>query len=397
MLRLYDTKALGVLDIAPVRPRELSLYCCGPELSRPAHLGDLRTALLGDLIHRVADLDALHVTMVRNVHDDADEARRHEAAFHRDLAALGVRPAHTSGRTSDCVGLVLDLVARLVESGHAYRDGDGSVLFDARGFPGYGALSGHRLDAVRPGAGPGGTVVTGRRFDADWVLWQRVGDSSRGTQDSPWGPGVPGRHVACSAMAMNVPGETVDVQAGGIEQLFPHHEDQRAQSDAAAGHEVVRHWVHSEQLIFEGRVMDPTGDVVLLEDVQARGYDPLALRLAFLRTRYRARADLGWDVLTAQDRQLAKWRYQVATWAEEPSRPVPPAVAARLLRSLLDDLDTPRALQDLRRVELDSGVAPGAKFETFAYVDRVLGLDLVRQVGRPADPAAPKDPAPPQG
>ena len=394
MLRLYDTSAQAVVDVEPVRTRELSMQCCGPELSRPAHLGDLRTALLGDLVHRTADLDGLHVTMVRSLLDNADQGRRHEVAFHTDLAALGIRPAHTSARASGCDGPSVDLIARLVAGGHAYPRGDGSVLFDARSSAGYGALSGHRPDDVAAGTARG-EVVQDRRSGADWTLWQPAGDSARPAKESPWGPGVPGAFVACSALATSRLGGSVDVHTGGSEQLFPHHENESAQSDAAAGHQVVRHWVHGAELLFEGRPVQTDGvQAVLLADVLARGHDPLALRLAFLRTRYRSRTDLCWADLAWADHRLDRWRYQVATWAEEPSRPIPPAVAAELVGCLLDDLDTPRVLAGLRRLELDTGVAAGAKFETFAFVDRVLGLELVRQVGRPVRPAKP---APPPG
>jgi cysteinyl-tRNA synthetase len=134
-----------------------------------------------------------------------------------------------------------------------------------------------------------------------------------------------------------------------------------------------------------------TGNVVLLRDVEDRGHDPLALRLAFLGTRYRTQADLSWDAISAADRQLARWRDATARWAEEPSRPVPVDYADQLRAAFEDDLDTPRALQVLRRLERDPAVAPGARFETFARADYVLGLDLVRDVGRSRPPAAARD------
>ncbi len=418
MLRLYDTRARGVVDIVPVRDGALRLYCCGPTVYRDAHVGNLRTFLLGDLVHRAAELDGLQVRMVQNITDvghmaedddlavsgedkvlagaaaegrgPMDIARHYEAAFHADLARLGVRPAQVYPRASESIALMLDLIGRLVERGHAYVGEDGSVFYDAASFPTYGALSGNRLDALRPGHRFDGAVDEAKRFHADWALWKRAGDRRELVWDSPWGPGFPGWHIECSAMSMHFLGDVVDVHTGGIDLRFPHHEDERAQSDAAAGHEVVRHWVHGEHLLFEGRKMaKSTGNVVLLSDVVERGLDPLALRLAFLGTRYRTQVDLSWDAIAAADRQLARWRERVAGWAEEPSRPMPAETAAALVGALLDDLDTPRALQVLRRLERDAGVPAGAKFETFAYADRVFGLDLARTVGRPRDATAP--------
>ena len=207
--------------------------------------------------------------------------------------------------------------------------------------------------------------------------------------DSPWGPGFPGWHIECSAMSLHFLGDTIDVHTGGIDLRFPHHEDERAQSDCTVGHEVVRHWVHGEHLLFEGRKMaKSTGNVVLVSDVVARGLDPLALRLAFLGSRYRTQVDLGWAGIEAADAHLSRWRGKVAAWAESPSRPMPDDYVAAVLDAFDDDLDTPRALQVLRRLERDDAVPDGAKFEAFAHLDRLLGLHLARDVGRaPAPPS----------
>ena len=217
------------------------------------------------------------------------------------------------------------------------------------------------------------------------------------TWDSPWGVGFPGWHIECSAMSLDILGETIDLHTGGIDLRFPHHEDERAQSncavrgrgrDAAVGHEVVRHWVHGEHLLFEGRKMaKSTGNVVLVSDVTDRGHDPLALRLAFLETRYRQQANLTWAAIEAADALLTRWRRAVADWAEEPSAAMSTSHADDVLAAFDDDLDTPRALQVLRRLEKDGDVPAGAKFETFAWADRLLGLDLAREVGQ-ARPAA---------
>jgi cysteinyl-tRNA synthetase len=210
------------------------------------------------------------------------------------------------------------------------------------------------------------------------------------TWDSPWGVGFPGWHVECSAMSLDLVGEVIDVHTGGIDLRFPHHEDERAQSNCADRRpEVVRHWVHGEHLLFEGRKMaKSTGNVVLVSDVEERGHDPLALRLAFLSSRYRQQANLSWDAIAAADRTLARWRAAVAAWAESPSEALARAWADEVLEAFEDDLDTPRALQVLRRLEKATDVPDGAKFETFAWADRLLGLDLARLVGQAVPVAA---------
>jgi cysteinyl-tRNA synthetase len=188
-------------------------------------------------------------------------------------------------------------------------------------------------------------------------------------------------------MSLHFLGESIDIHTGGIDLRFPHHEDERAQSDAAAGQEVVRHWVHGEHLLFEGRKMaKSSGNVVLVEHLVERGLDPLALRLAFLTSRYRTQVDLSWAALVAADAQLTKWRDRVRTFAESPSRQMCSAYVEEVVSAFNDDLDTPKALQTLRRLDRDDEIPDGSKFEMFAHLDGVLGLDLVRDVGRSVPP-----------
>jgi len=412
VLRLTDTRSRRVEPIRPATTGRLTLYACGPTVYRYAHVGNLRTFLLTDLIRRVAEVHGLSVQLIQNITDvghlqddggvelaGEDKlltqarledrtpfavARFYEDAFHRDLSLLGLRPADAYPRASECIDLMLDLIGRLLDLGHAYVGTNGSVYFDARSFPSYGAISGNRLADLRAGhREDADTLTAGKRFHADWALWKVAAEQREMTWGSPWGVGFPGWHVECSAMSLALLGETIDLHTGGIDLRFPHHEDERAQSDSAVGHEVVRHWVHGEHLLFEGRKMaKSTGNVVLLSDVVGRGHDPLALRLAFLSTRYRQQANLSWDAIAAADATLDRWRSAVAQWARSPSEPISRPHAEQLLEAFDDDLDTPRALQVLRRLERDTSVAPGARFETFAWADRLLALDLAREVGQ---------------
>ena len=406
-----DTRTRSVETIAPSTPGRLTVYACGPTVYRYAHVGNMRTFLLTDLIRRTAELQGLQVRLVQNItdvghlQDDAGidsagedkllaqakledkspfaVARFYEDAFHRDLAALNVRPADAYPRASECIALMVDHIAVLIDKGHAYVGEDGTVYFDARSVPSYGAISGNRLEDLRAGHGATGeSTATGKRFHADWALWKLASASRDMTWDSPWGSGFPGWHVECSAMSLDLLGETIDLHTGGIDLRFPHHEDERAQSDSAVGHEVVRHWVHGEHLLFESRKMSKSsGNVVLVDDVVAKGFDPLALRLAFLSTRYRQQANLSWEAIAAAHKTLDRWRTSVAAWAEEPSAPIDAEARAGITEAFQDDLDTPRALQVLRVFE-KSDAAAGCKFETFAWADRLFGLDLARQVGQ---------------
>ena len=418
MFRLYDTRHRRVEEIEPARRGQLRMYTCGPTVYRFAHVGNLRAYLLSDLIRRNAERHGLAVVVCENITDvghladdnepdpDGEDkvlaqaraegksaleiARLYEDAFRADCAALNIRPPEYLPRASESIDLMLDMIGRLIQDGHAYASA-GSVYFDARSFPGYGEISGNTLDELRPGHRSAGVTGPGKRFHADWALWKAAPAGRELTWQSPWGPGFPGWHTECSAMSLHYLGDLIDLHTGGIDLRFPHHEDERAQSDSVSGHEVVRHWVHNEHLLFEGRKMaKSTGNVVLLSDVTARGLDPLAVRLALLEHRYRQQMDLTWQTLAAADRTLRRWREQVAEWANSPSAPMPPDYTAQITGALDDDLDTPAALRSLRALARDPGVPPGAKFETFAYADQVLALDLVRDVGRaPVTPALP--------
>src|SRR3954454_19241681 len=370
------------MDTRTRRPEEITaangllrIYACGPTVYRFAHVGNMRTFLLGDLVTRAAEvLHRTRVKVVQNItdvghlqddtgielsgedrmlvaareegRDPFEIARFYEQQFHDDNAALNIRPADSHPRASDSIDLMVDLIATLIDSGHAYVGTDGSVYFDARSFPTYGAVSGNRLDELRAGHRADAAEITaGKRFHADWALWKLAGAQRQMVWDTPWGRGFPGWHVECSAMSLHHLGETIDVHTGGIDLLFPHHEDERAQSEAAVGHEVVRRWVHGEHLLAEGRKMaKSTGNVVLVSDVSERGHDPLALRLFFLTGRYRQQMNLTWDALAAADRRLSRWRAKVAEWAESPSTAMCADYVQRITGAFDEDLDTPSAL-----------------------------------------------------
>ena len=395
------------------------MYACGPTVYRDAHVGNMRTFLLTDLIRRFAELSGLQVRLVQNITDvghmaddtglggvdegqaDTEDrvlmqahveqrgalevARHYERLFHADLAALNIKSADSYPRASETIELMIELISQLIERGHAYIGGDGSVFFDAQSFPSYGEISGNRLDDLKPGHRFEGETDPAKRFHADWALWKKAGDTrTQLVWETPWGRGYPGWHTECSAMSLHELGTTIDVHTGGIDLRFPHHEDERAQSNAVAGKEVVRHWVHAEHLLFEGRKMSKSsGNVVLVADVIARGHDPLALRLVFMEHRYRQQMNLTWDAISAADGTLARWRSNVAQWATSPSAPMPQDVVDALLVALNEDLDTPTVLLTLRRIEKRDDLAPGAKFELFAWIDRVLALDLTRDIGKP--------------
>jgi cysteinyl-tRNA synthetase len=382
VFRLYDSRLREVVDIQSARRGELRMHECGPAVHGCAHLGSMRTAMLTDLIRRHAERRGASVVICQTVseigHDDT------ETAYRADSAALNIQPPDYSPRTSESVELTIVMIAELLAAGHAYVAGGGSVYFDARTAPDYGPPAGLGRDELQARHRPESQVDEQKRFQADWVLWTSVPPERDLTWTAPWGAGLPGWHARCSAVSLKFLGDLIDIHVGALDLRFPDHEYERAQSSALVGHEVVQHWVHGEDALFEGREMAAsTGNVVLVSDLTRHGLDPLAARLAFLDHHYRQPMNLTWEGLAASDMTVRHWRELVADWADEPSKPMSAEYWPRITAALDDDLDTPAALRVLRDLAQDDQVVAGAKFETFASADRVLGLDLVSLVGRP--------------
>ena len=396
-MKLYDTQSRQLKDVDVTQER-VRMYCCGPTVYRDAHVGNLRTFLLSDLIARVVRLNGSTPYLIQNitdvghmsedfVNDDKmlsqaklekidpfEIARKYEARFHTDLAALNIQAAAAYPRASESIDMMLELIERLVAAGFAYVGSDSSVYFNAEKFATYGAISGNKLDSLKPGHRYEYSEDGAKHFHADWALWKAAGDRTEMVWDSPWGKGFPGWHIECSAMSLELLAGHVDIHVGGIDLRFPHHENERAQSNALINQEAVDLWVHGEHLLFEGKKMSKSsGNVVLLNDVIERGFDPLAIRLCFLENKYRSQMDLTWNSIEAADETLKRWRNKMAQWGTGTEISVESEIEA----AFNTDLDTSRAVIRLREVEKSD--LPD-KASIFRYADQVLGLDLGRPV-----------------
>jgi len=414
VLRLTNTLTRTVETVVTLEAGRISMYSCGPTVYRYAHVGNMRTYALADLIRRVLIYHGLEVRSVMNITDvghmtdeltdsgrdrmelavedeglpAADIARRYTEAFLTDCDRVGIGRFDEYPAASDHVPQMVDMTARLVERGHAYERG-GSVYFDVSTFPGYGALSGQSLEDMR--AGHRVDVDPAKRNHQDFLLWKSAGPDRAVRFDSPWGPGFPGWHIECSAMSIHLLGSRFDIHTGGIDNVFPHHTDERAQSDAATGHEVVRMWVHGDHLLADGAKMAKSArNVVTVGELLEDGFDPLALRALFWSARYRRQVDFTRAALEAAATGLRRLRERIAALGRPGPAPSTDAGVRdaltegaalahhdRFMRAIDDDLDVPAAMAALHEMVGDDHVAPDARVMLAGSWDNVLGLRLV--------------------
>ena len=397
---IYNTQSRDQQSVEVVN-RPIHIYCCGPTVYRDAHLGNLRTFLLSDLISRVLKLLGNQVVLIQNITDvghmsedfeDQDKllsqaklekidpfeiARKYEERFHKDLERLNIFPANKYPRASETIEGMLSSIQTLIDNGSAYVAESGSVYFSAETFPSYGAISGNRLDSLKPGHRYEYSGDGEKKFHADWALWKSAGNRTEMVWDAPWGRGFPGWHIECTAMSLDLLDKHIDIHVGGIDLRFPHHENERAQSNSIIGKEAVDLWVHGEHLLFEGRKMSKSANnVVLVEDLISQGLDPLSLRLALMENRYRSQMDLTWESLRAANATLHRWRNAMTSWGDSAEL----REDSEITSALSEDLDTPKALIRLRAIEKDQNLPPQMKREIFNFVDQVLALDLSRAV-----------------
>ena len=419
-VRFYDTLTRSVRDFTPQEPGRVTMYTCGPTVYRPVHIGNLRTFIAADLLRRALELEGLTVRKVMNITDvghmtddsqeeggedkmqlasedeglsPAEIAEKYTAAFHRDAGSVNILPAAAYPKATEHIAEMVELTGTLMRRGHAYEV-DGMVYFDVDSFPTYGALSNNTVDQLAAGhraLTPGGGVDPKKRHHYDFTLWRAAGPRRLMKWTSPWGEGYPGWHIECSAMSLKHLGDHVDVHTGGADLVFPHHEDEIAQSEGATGHQVVGAWSHAYHLLSEGRKMAKSaGNFYVLADLVQRGADPLAFRYLALQTRYREPTNFTWEALAAADRGLERYRKQMVEWFAGPVAVPPAGVPAgwsapaaeldrRFREAVADDLNTPRALSVVAELG-PAAIEPGEKYRLLTCWDDFLGLDLGRDV-----------------
>ncbi len=356
-LRLHNSLTRRREVFVPLDPTDIRMYVCGPTVYDRAHLGNARPVVVFDVLARLLRRLYPRVTYVRNVTDVDDKINARAAAtgesiaavtgrttadFHADMAELGALPPDIEPRATAHIPEMIALIERLIAGGHAYA-ADGHVLFAVASFPDYGHLSGRSPEELLAGARV--DVAPYKRDPGDFVLWKPSSPDLPGW-DSPWGRGRPGWHIECSAMSWRYLGPSFDIHGGGQDLLFPHHENERAQSCCAfPGSEFARVWLHNGMLLIGGEKMSKSlGNFLTVRDVLERAPGEV-VRLALLRAQYRATLDFSDTLLREARKDLDRWYRALAHTPAAPGT-VPDAVMA----ALCDDLNTPLAMAEMHRL-----------------------------------------------
>ena len=422
-LRIFNTLTRGKEDFVPLVPGEVRMYVCGVTVYDLSHIGHARSALAFDIIRRHLAFKGLKVTFVKNFTDVDDRiirraneegveatviSERYIAEYRADMAALGILPPHVEPKATEHVPQMIELIERLLKRGTAYVL-EGDVYFEVRRFPSYGKLSGKNLDELEAGARV--DVDERKRDPLDFALW-KAAKPGEPSWASPWGPGRPGWHIECSAMAMQYLGETFDVHGGGEDLIFPHHENEIAQSEGATGKPFVRCWAHNGFVNLASEKMSKSlGNTLSIKDMVQR-HEPEALRLYFLGTHYRHPLEFADERVSESAKALGRLQALVeeaeriggkGTPKPGPDGGVFDEVAAhreRFEAAMDDDFNTPQALGVLfdlarflqgARTQLEQGRVGAGPFlmgvGELVTLGRVLGLlELGARAPAPVDP-----------
>ncbi len=318
-LTLYNDLTRCKEEFMPLIQGKVGFYVCGPTVYDFIHIGNARPFVVFDVLRRYMEHKGLEVIYVQNFTDIDDKminkanelgisveelAERFIDAYFEDIAPLGVKRATVHPRATEHIDEIIDLISRIMKNGHAYVT-EGNVYFDVKSFPEYGKLSGQSIEELQAGARI--EVDVRKRHPLDFVLW-KARKAGEPWWDSPWGPGRPGWHIECSAMAMKYLGETVDIHGGGSDLIFPHHENEIAQAEAATGKQFVRYWVHNGYLLIDKEKMSKSlGNILTVREI-IKKYQPLAVRLFILGAHYRSPLDFSDESLTQATRSLQRLR-----------------------------------------------------------------------------------------
>ncbi len=386
-MQIYNSMTRKKEDFKPIHEGKVGIYACGPTVYNYFHIGNARPFITFDVLRRQLEREGYQVTFVQNFTDIDDKmirraneegitvkelADRFIAEYYVDAKALGIRPATVHPKATEHIGEIISLISRLIENGHAYAVPSGDVYYRVSAFPGYGKLSGQRTEDREMGASERLNVETDKESPEDFALW-KAKKPGEPFWDSPWGEGRPGWHIECSAMSMKYLGETFDIHCGGKDLLFPHHENEIAQSEGATGKPYVHYWMHNGFINVDNQKMSKSlNNFFTVRDI-AKEYDLEAVRLFMLSAHYRSPINFSRDQIEAANASLNRLytarnnlKFQTENGEDRPLNETEKAFTERLKGyekrfddAMDDDMNTADALGAIFELVKDANVSVG--------------------------------------
>ncbi|MER2056511.1 MAG: cysteine--tRNA ligase [Clostridia bacterium] len=424
-MQIYNSLTRKKEEFKPIQEGKAGIYACGPTVYNFFHIGNARPFITFDVLRRQLEREGYQVTFVQNFTDIDDKmirraneegitvkelADRFIAEYYVDAKALGIRPATVHPKATEHIGEIIELITRLIDNGHAYATPSGDVYYRVSAFPGYGKLSGQNMEDREMGASERLNVETDKEAPEDFALWkaQKPGEPA---WDSPWGKGRPGWHIECSAMSMKYLGETFDIHCGGKDLLFPHHENEIAQSEGATGKKYVNYWMHNGFINVDNQKMSKSlNNFFTVRDI-AKEYDLEAVRLFMLSAHYRSPINFSREQIEAANASLNRLytarnslRFQIENGEDRPLNADEEAFVERLKTyekrfddAMDDDMNTADALGAIFELVKDANVsvhegvsreAAKAALKSLEAICDVLGLLSKKEDELPEEIAA---------
>lgn len=389
-MKVFNYLTRRVQELEPINAGKIGLYTCGPTVYDFVHIGNWRTFVFEDVLKRVLQFNGFEVTHVMNFTDIDDKiikrageekvpfekiTQKYESAFREDIGKLNILPADFYTRATEYIPQMIALIERLLEKKVAYKAEDG-VYFSVEKFKNYGKLSGLSKGNLKKGARVNDDLYDKEAW-SDFALW-KFEKPNEPSWDALFGRGRPGWHIECSAMSMGLLGEHFDIHCGGVDLLFPHHENEIAQSEGATGTKFVNYWVEGEHLLVEGEKMSKSlNNFYKISDIVGKGFEPPALRYLFLTAHYRSKLNFTWQSLESAQNALNNLKEEVTSW-DAPNIGCS-EFEGNFKKAISDDLDMPKALAVMWEM-VKSNYPTSAKHQSILVMDQVFGLGLEKMV-----------------
>ncbi len=402
-LKLHNSLTRETEEFVPTSSSEVGLYTCGPTVYNYPHIGNYRAYVFGDILKRVLKYNGYDVKHIMNLTDIDDKTIRdsqkagqslkeftefYTEEFYKDRDQLNIVPADRYTKATDFVNEMVAITEKLMANGHAYKGEDGSVYFSLKSDKEYGKLSHIDVKTLEDNASGRMRADEYNKEDAqDFALW-KAWDAADGDVfwETSLGKGRPGWHIECSAMSMSELGESFDIHTGGIDNMFPHHENEIAQSECATGKQFVKYWLHNEWLLVDGKKMAKSaGNFYTLRDIMEKGFNPLAYRYLLLGTHYRTPVNFSWDALKAAEAGLMGL-YQFYMFLGDEIGEVSAVYREKFLEAVNNDLNTSQGLAVVSGLRKDTSLSNAVKKAILLDFDAVLGLGFAKLDGSRAIP-----------